>query len=955
MLDLSGLKAKVNAKLADAQSKKAAPRASRGESSEEREMMRREALALGASEGDLALVAGLSDADELSEQAFSGDEEDADTGLQNDVQRLLADMGLPAAAAAAAESSEQEEELDAASAEEEPEEGDAGAESAEEGAESAAESDVESAAEDTARGMVDDLRSVRSDRLLVPADMPWYEVPLDAEAAREHEPLAPEKVELLYERGKEALEADNTLYYEEFTKNSSQRKFMSQILADGTLNDKISSLTLLVQESPVHNVKSLDMLLGYCSKKSRNAALQTLTALQDLFLNGLLPDRKLRYFKNQNLSLMLNKRTLAVFYFEDYLKKTYFKVLEILEKLSHDPIVHVRTQVLTCVFELLTMKPEQEFNLLRLGCNKLGDIDNKVASKASYQLLKLQQAHPNMKAVVVDAVVDMAVKPKADYHTTYYAALTLNQTILRKSETQLANQLVKTYLTLFEKFLSTTDGDNEERGDHSAQTHKSYEARRKKNFKKGKRGGRSVTQDKSEKDVLDEKNAKLFSAILTGLNRAFPFADMPASVYTDHLETLFRITHSCNFNTSVQALVLVHQLVTRTGLPPDRYYRTLYESLLDPRLVHSSKQGLYLNLLYKSLRADPLDARVDAFVKRILQVALGWLNAGAAAGMLYLLQQLCRHAPRVRNLLLNAPRDHEYAGTDAPPRYDPRKRDPAHAHADAASLWELLLFHAHFHPAVAAHAAALADDRDIAKPDLGLHTLAHFLDRFVYRHARARPAARGASIMQPLPGAHAGPLLVRAPAAPALPPNAADWLATRAADVRPDERFFYHYFAGRGAPRRAAPASDAPLDEEDVWAALVRSRPDVEGDSDDGLSPADFADDDSDLPSDADLSDADLSDASDLSADADSSDDDADLDSALLAGAASDDSALVSDAASDLSDSGTTDRKRPRADREGYKKDAANGRPKRQKRRSLRDLPTFAAAEDYAQYLSEPE
>jgi hypothetical protein len=32
--------------------------------------------------------------------------------------------------------------------------------------------------------------------------------------------------------------------------------------------------------------------------------------------------------------------------------------------------------------------------------------------------------------------------------------------------------------------------------------------------------------------------------------------------------------------------------------------RTLYESLLDPRVATSSKQSLYLNLLYKSLKND---------------------------------------------------------------------------------------------------------------------------------------------------------------------------------------------------------------------------------------------------------------------------------------------------------------------------------------------------------------
>ena len=69
----------------------------------------------------------------------------------------------------------------------------------------------------------------------------------------------------------------------------------------------------------------------------------------------------------------------------------YFKLIQILEKLSHDPIVHVRMTVVNHIFDLLGAKPEQEVNLLKLGVNKLGDIDNKVSAKASYLILQLSK------------------------------------------------------------------------------------------------------------------------------------------------------------------------------------------------------------------------------------------------------------------------------------------------------------------------------------------------------------------------------------------------------------------------------------------------------------------------------------------------------------------------------------------------------------------------------------
>ncbi|KAM9915695.1 hypothetical protein OXX80_013895, partial [Metschnikowia pulcherrima] len=101
--------------------------------------------------------------------------------------------------------------------------------------------------------------------------------------------------------------------------------------------------------------------------------------------------------------------------------------------------------------DLLKAKPEQEANLLRLGVNKLGDVENKVAAKTSYQILQLEETHPAMKKIVTDSVTDMVLQKKHDYHSQYYTILTLNQTILSRKDVDLANSLVKTYFFAFRK------------------------------------------------------------------------------------------------------------------------------------------------------------------------------------------------------------------------------------------------------------------------------------------------------------------------------------------------------------------------------------------------------------------------------------------------------------------------------------------------------------------------
>ncbi|KAK5782294.1 hypothetical protein RI543_000224 [Arxiozyma heterogenica] len=981
------------------------------------EILRKEAFELGADEKDLELIKDLKpEDDDLSEQEFGdsdhGDNDDAKSGsvdnkLNDDLQSFMKQIGFDKNTTDQAtnvadediqEELEKEEEVPELvkeeEEEEEEEEDDDNDGETQNNSESidfsnnTNESDDKKGAklsstskqkketknenqktkqEKKDDGLITDTNILSSNKLLIPNTTQWYNVPIDPQVMENIKSddieLNKDQIATLYERGKSALEADNTLYYEEFSKDSSQKKFMSQILTSGTLNDKISALTLLIQDSPIHNMKSLETLLTFCNKKSRNSQLQSLNALKDLFLNGLLPDRKLRYFKNQpGLSMMLNKRTLALFYFEDYLKRFFFKILEILEKLSHDPIIHVRMSTLTHVFDFLINKPEQEFNLLRLGVNKLGDIDSKVSSKASYLLLNLQQNHPNMKSIIIDAIVDVALRSGADYHTTYYSVITLNQTILKRTEDDIANKLVKTYFTLFEKFLISTDKDNQkDSADAIKSNAKGYENKRKKNFKRGKNGGRSIKEEKTEAEKINEKNSKLFSSLLTGINRAFPFAQIPASVYELHMETLYKITHSSNFNTSVQALVLINQVTVKAGLNNDRYYKTLYESLLDPRLVNSSKQGIYLNLLYKSLKNDAKNAeRVEAFVKRILQVAVHWINIGTITGFFFLLLQLVKSIPQIKNLLINSPSDDKYQSDNDEDNdsgkkeddsttkrvYDSRKRDPKFANADKSSLWEITHFLHHFHPTVQAYATAFVDDKgeEMSKPDLGLFTLAHFLDRFVYRNAKQKPVSRGSSIMQPLFGGSElnNNILVKASDLKhnSVPVNTENWLNKKVEDINPEDKFFHQYFSSKKSAVRIQKEkkarsfdSDDEMDEDEIWDALVKSKPDVEDDSDDGIefSTEDFSSDESSENEDE---------GSDIAGSDDETNEEDDIEFSALDGV----DGIKEDTDDSSSENEISNNKRHHddSDSESHKKS------KKQKKKAL---PVFASADDYSEYL----
>lgn len=76
----------------------------------------------------------------------------------------------------------------------------------------------------------------------------------------------------------------------------------------------------------------------------------------------------------------------------------------------------------------------------------------------------------------------------------------------------------------------------------------------------------------------------------------------------------------------------------------------LCRKLLDPGLSSSSRQSMFLNLLYKSLKADIVVRRVKAFVKRLLQVSAEQ-NPSFACGALFLVSEVMKAKPGLKMLL----------------------------------------------------------------------------------------------------------------------------------------------------------------------------------------------------------------------------------------------------------------------------------------------------------------
>lgn len=79
-----------------------------------------------------------------------------------------------------------------------------------------------------------------------------------------------------------------------------------------------------------------------------------------------------------------------------------------------------------------------------------------------------------------------------------------------------------------------------------------------------------------------------------------------------------------------------------------------YRKMLDPGLMTCSKHAMFLNLVYKSLKADVMLRRVKAFVKRLLQITCTQMPP-FICGALYLVSEILKAKPDLRSQLDDHP------------------------------------------------------------------------------------------------------------------------------------------------------------------------------------------------------------------------------------------------------------------------------------------------------------
>ena len=121
-------------------------------------------------------------------------------------------------------------------------------------------------------------------------------------------------------------------------------------------------------------------------------------------------------------------------------------------------------------------------------------------------------------------------------HAKYYAAVTFNQIVLMPADKDVAAALLDVYFEMFKEILG--EGREEREEDEDGQTGLRENVKMDRKGRVLDSGKGKGTKGKPTTDVhvkgaagfteVEDSNSKLVSAILTGVNRALPFANIHA-------------------------------------------------------------------------------------------------------------------------------------------------------------------------------------------------------------------------------------------------------------------------------------------------------------------------------------------------------------------------------------------------------------------------------------------
>jgi ribosome biogenesis protein MAK21 len=214
------------------------------------------------------------------------------------------------------------------------------------------------------------------------------------------------------------------------------------------------------------------------------------------------------------------------------------------------------------------------------------------------------------------------------------------------------------------------------------------------------------------------------------------------------LEQLYRMIYLAQIETALYAMSLLLEINVAIKMRHnDRYYNMLYKKMSDLDITKAKHKNinLYFNIMHRSIDLDPNVVRAQAFIKRLLQIALYW-PSNKACGALVLISKVLKRRPAVRNDGLpfydktiqdvDDKKEVKKGQKVKVDGYDSQHRNPLFAGAQYSLKYELAMFREHYHPTVRVFAEDILNGKPMTyygDPIQDFH-ITRFLDRFSFRN-----------------------------------------------------------------------------------------------------------------------------------------------------------------------------------------------------------------------------
>ncbi|KAM3188319.1 hypothetical protein ACTXT7_000542 [Hymenolepis weldensis] len=480
------------------------------------------------------------------------------------------------------------------------------------------------------------------------------------------------------------------------------KEWLAAVLRRGTSTDRVLASGYMIREKPLSSLRHIESLLALISPVKKQLCIKAIDVLAYVFETILLPTKRtLIPFFNRPFSTLSKYQSalteelilkdcksgtelptncqeyiLAMWYFEDAIKKYYRQYLTALEKiLLSETIEEEKSKALNAIINLVSKKPENRDIALGIVVNKLGD---------------RSQRHSNLKAVLVEQLRAFLFRPNLLERAKYYAIVFLSCIPLSKknkegsllapakdengmSDSSVAAVLFRIYISFFCASIQADELPERLiaalltgicRGVHSIRKLGRFKApfgsldylrRVVEHLYLGTIVGHCPGSSVLRKaDITEQTKSILINKTDDRIMR-ISNTEMILDNVKD-IDAVFKLVHmTSNFTVSLQALNFLFQLTVHHATLRDRFYQVepdaekmihdqlkmaLYRKLADPSIRWSARLPTLLKLVYQSILADTNAERKAAFAQRLLTVALSHPNPGFVAGSLILIEKV---------------------------------------------------------------------------------------------------------------------------------------------------------------------------------------------------------------------------------------------------------------------------------------------------------------------------